>query len=76
MAAWPGLRRDTPVESPVDSIMQWSRHPRDSRRNNSDVFAERDRLHGFLFVIVGNIIAGFDGERIVLARAFGYGGGR
>lgn len=47
----------------TDQIMQWS------CRDSSDRKAKHDHCD-YIFVVVGNIAAAFNGERLVLARAF------
>lgn len=66
MTAWPGLRRRGESERRTDHIMQWS------YRNgpHHDRWYGDDRLaHEYILLVVDNIAAAFNGDRLVLARA-------
>ncbi len=62
-----GLRGE-PRGTPIDRLMQWSHREHSSKRERAHDHGH-GQLRGSLVVLVGNIVAGFDGDRLVLARA-------
>lgn len=66
MTAWPGLRSTARERhAPIDNVMRWSSHA----QHGGYVTRHCRNYEHFIFVRVGNIVAAFDGDRVVLARA-------